>query len=138
LFLRVQPPEGPTEPEPIAAVGFEIAQAPDYGSIVGVAESSRRELVLLDQRGTGHAETSLECPEVDEVGDDLVGEPISSDAVRRAFQTAITKCRARLAGAGVHPKAYTPVPAAEDLEELQQALGIRSWNVISWGDASRV
>jgi pimeloyl-ACP methyl ester carboxylesterase len=137
LFLRVQPPEGPTEPEPIASVGYEIAQAPDWGS-VGIAASSRRELVLLDQRGTGHSEPSLECPEVDEVGDDLVGESISSEALRGAFRTAVTKCRARLVAAGVHPEAYTLGAAAQDLEELRQALSIRSWNVISWGDASRV
>jgi pimeloyl-ACP methyl ester carboxylesterase len=138
LFLRVRPPEGPTEPEPIASVGYEIAQAPDYGSIVGVAESSRRELILLDQRGTGHSEPSLECPEVDDVGNDFVGKPISSDAVRGAFQTAVMTCGARLVAAGVRPEAYTLGAAAEDLEELRQALGIRSWNVISWGDASRV
>lgn len=138
FFLRVQPPEGPTEPEPIASVGYEIAQAPEYGSIAGIAESSRREFVLLDQRGTGHSEPSLECPEVDEAADDLVGGPISSNSVRGAFQTAVTECKARLVAAGVHPEAYTLAAAADDLEELRQALGIHIWNVISWGTASRV
>lgn len=138
LFLRVQPPDGPTEPEPIASVGYEVAQAPDYGAIVGVAESSRRELILIDQRGTGHSEPSLECPEVDQVADDLVGGPISSDAVRGAFQTVVMNCKARLVAAGVHPEAYKLGAAADDLEELRQALGIRAWNVISWGTASRV
>ena len=138
LFLRVQPPEGPNEPEPIASVGYEIAQAPDYGSIVGIAESSRREFVLLDQRGTGHSKPSLECPEVGQVADDLGRGPISSDAVRGAFQTAVMNCKARLVAAGVRTEAYTLGAAAEDLEELRQALGIRTWNLVSWGTASRV
>ena len=51
FYLRVQPEGGPTEPEPIASVGQEIAQPPDYGSNVGIAASSGRELILLDQRG---------------------------------------------------------------------------------------
>ncbi len=138
FFLRVQPPVGPSEPEPIASVGYEIAQAPDYGSIVGIAESSRREFVLLDQRGTGHSEPSLECSEVDQVADDLVGGPISSDAVSGAFQTAVMNCKARLLAAGVRTEAYTLGAAAEDLEELRQALRIRPWNLVSWGTASRV
>lgn len=138
FYLRVQPPGGPTEPEPIGSVGQEIAEVPDYGANVGVAESSGRELILLDQRGVGHSEPSLTCPEVDKIAGDLVAHPLSSDAVRSAIDEAVSACRARLAAAGVHPESYTVQAAAQDLADLRHALGLPSWNLLAWGSASRV
>jgi pimeloyl-ACP methyl ester carboxylesterase len=138
FYLRVQPEAGPTEPEPIASVGQEIAEAPDYEANVGIAASSGRELILLDQRGVGHSKPSLACPEVDEVAGDLVAHPLSSDLVRDAFDEAVSACRARLAEAGVHPGSYTLAAAAQDLEDLRHALGLSSWNLMAWGSASRL
>lgn len=137
FYLRVQP-AGAAEPEPIASVGYEIAQPPRYEDIVGIVDSSRRELILLDQRGSGHSEPSLACPEVDAVAADLVAGPLSSDAVRNTLREAIAACRDRLAGGGVRPEAYTLAAAAEDLEDLRLALGVPTWNLISWGTASRL
>jgi pimeloyl-ACP methyl ester carboxylesterase len=136
FYLRVQPAGGRPEPEPIAAVGEELAQSPSYDT--GIAESSNRELILLDQRGTGHSKPSLACPEVDAVAGDLVAGPLSSETVRDVFRGAIAACRTRLIAGGVHPEAYTLAAAAEDLEELRRALGVPSWNLVSWGSASRL
>jgi pimeloyl-ACP methyl ester carboxylesterase len=136
FYLRVQPAGGRPEPEPIAAVGEELAQSPSYDT--GIAESSNRELILLDQRGTGHSKPSLACPEVDVVAGDLVAGPLSSETVRDVFRGAIAACRTRLTAGGVHPEAYTLAAAAEDLEQLRRALGVPSWNLVSWGSASRL
>jgi pimeloyl-ACP methyl ester carboxylesterase len=138
FYLRVQPEGGPTEPEPITSVGQEIAQPPDYGGNAGIAASSGRELILLDQRGVGHSKPSLACPEVEEAAGDLVAHPLSSVVVRNAFDDAVSACRARLTEAGVHPGSYTLAAAAQDLQDLRHALGVSSWNLISWGTASRV
>ena len=138
FYLRAQPEGGPAEPEPIASVGQEIAQPPDYGSNVGIAENSGRELILLDQRGVGHSKPSLACPEVEEVADDLVAQPLSSAAVRKAFDDAVSACRARLTEGGVHPSSYTLTAAARDMEDLRRALGVSSWNLMAWGSASRL
>jgi pimeloyl-ACP methyl ester carboxylesterase len=138
FYLRVQPEGGPTEPEPIASVGQEIAQPPDYGSNVGIAANSGRELILLDQRGVGHSKPSLACPEVQQAAGNLVAHPLSSVVMRNAFDDAVSACRARLTEAGVHPGSYTLAAAAQDLEDLRHALGVSSWNLISWGTASRV
>jgi pimeloyl-ACP methyl ester carboxylesterase len=137
FYLRVQPP-GTAEPEPIASVGYEIAQPPRYEDIVGIVDSSNRELILLDQRGTGHSEPSLACQEVDAVSGDLLNGPRSSDAARNTLRDSIAACRARLEGAGVHADAYTLAAAAQDLEDLRLALGVPSWNLVSWGTASRL
>jgi pimeloyl-ACP methyl ester carboxylesterase len=138
FYLRVQPEDGPAEPEPIASVGQEIAQSPDYGSNVGIAADSGRELILLDQRGVGHSKPSLACPEVDEVAGDLMAHPLSSASARNAFDDAVSACRARLTEAGVHPSSYTLAAAGQDLHDLRHALGVPSWNLISWGSASRL
>ena len=138
FYFRVQPEGGPTEPEPIASVGQEIAQPPDYGSNVGIAANSGRELILLDQRGVGHSKPSLACPEVDDVAGDLVADPLSSASIRNAFDDAVSACRARLTEAGVHPSSYTLAAAGQDLEDLRHALGVPTWNLMAWGSASRV
>jgi pimeloyl-ACP methyl ester carboxylesterase len=138
FYLRVQPEGGPTQPEPIASVGQEIAQPPHYGTNVGIAESSGRELILLNQRGVGYSQPSLACPEVDEVASDLVAHPLSSASVRDAFDDAVSACRARLTERGVHPSSYTLAAAARDLEDLRHALGVSSWNLMAWGSASRL
>lgn len=138
FYLRVQPAGTAAEPEPIASVGYEIAQPPNYEDIVGVVDNSNRELILLDQRGSGHSEPSLACPEVEAVSGDLLNRPLSSDAARTTLHETIASCRTRLAGAGVRADAYTLAAAAEDLEELRIALGVPTWNLISWGTASRL
>jgi pimeloyl-ACP methyl ester carboxylesterase len=136
FYLRVQPAGGRPEPEPIGAVGEELAQSPSYDN--SIAESSNRELILLDQRGTGHSKPSLACPEVDAVASDLAAGPLSSGAVQTVFRDTIVACRDRLTAAGVDLEAYTLTAAAEDLEDLRRALGVSTWNLVSWGSASRL
>lgn len=138
FYLRVQPTGVAVEPEPLAAVGYEIAQPPNYEDIVGITDTSKRELILMDQRGTGHSEPSLACPEVEAISSDLLSEPLSSNAVRTTLREAVTACRSRLAEAGLNTDAYTLTAAAQDLEDLRIALGVPTWNLISWGSASRV
>jgi pimeloyl-ACP methyl ester carboxylesterase len=138
FYLRVKPATGALESVPIASVGYEIAQSPSYGDITRIAESSNRELILLDQRGVGHSKPSLGCPEVKAIATDLVAEPLSSVGVQTSFREAIAACRIRLTNDGVHPAAYTLTAAAEDLEDLRRALNVPVWNLISWGSASRL
>lgn len=137
FYLRVHPRGGRGEPTPIGSVGYELAQSPDYGSIVGIAESSNRELILLDQRGTGHSRPSLGCPEVDDVASQLTAVRLSPSG-RNLFTDAVSACRRRLTDAGAHLGAYSLAAAGEDLEDLRRALGVASWNLISWGTSSRV
>lgn len=136
FYLHVEPTGGGPEPEPIASVGYEIAQAPSYAAIVTIAQNSNREFYLLDQRGTAHSEPSLACPEVDERATEMIAEPLPES--REIFVDAVEACRDRLVSEGVRPEAYTLAAAADDLEDLRTALGISTWNLISYGTSSRV
>ena len=65
-----------------------------------------RNLILLDQRGTGYSLPSLNCPEKEDNADD-----------------ATQACRDRLIGEGVDLQAYNSAENAADVADLRVALG---------------
>ncbi len=75
-----------------------------------------RDLILLDQRGTGFSQPSLNCIELeDEDADDL----------------AILDCRDRLTAEGVNLAAYNSAANAADVNDLRIAMGYEQVNL--WG-----
>jgi pimeloyl-ACP methyl ester carboxylesterase len=85
----------------------------DYGFL------ETRDLILLDQRGTGYSEPTLDCPESSD------GEDDASDRA----------CHQRLIEAGIDLDGYTTRENAADVETLRLALGIPEWDLlgISYG-----
>lgn len=77
-----------------------------------------RDLILLDQRGTGYSFPSLNCPEIEESQED-----------------ATQACRDRLVADGVNLQAYNSAENAADVADLRVALGYDEWNLygISYG-----
>jgi pimeloyl-ACP methyl ester carboxylesterase len=94
-----------------------------------------RDLILFEQRGTGIAEPSLNCPEVDDRGVELMQGMQDQDQVRAVYGQALELCRARLVGEGIDLSKYGSSDTAADLAELRQALGIKQWNLagVSYG-----
>jgi pimeloyl-ACP methyl ester carboxylesterase len=80
-----------------------------------------RTLILLDQRGTGASEPSLNCVENDDPSNDS--------------PTATTLCRARLAKAGIDLAAYNSAESTADVQDVRRALGIEQLDLmgISYG-----
>jgi pimeloyl-ACP methyl ester carboxylesterase len=80
-----------------------------------------RDLILVDQRGTGWSEPSLNCHEL-ETGDD---EDLN----------AASACYKRLVGEGIDLAQYNSAASAADLALLRKALGYTEWNLfgISYG-----
>lgn len=79
-----------------------------------------RDLILLDQRGTGYSEPTLDCPEFTEAD-----EQDNPDAL----------CFDRLTDEGINLMAYNTQENAADVAALRQALGIDEWDLlgISYG-----
>ncbi|MBL8164130.1 MAG: alpha/beta hydrolase [Anaerolineae bacterium] len=77
-----------------------------------------RDLILLDQRGTGYSFPSLNCPEIEE-----------------SEEGATQACRDRLISEGVNLQAYNSAANAADVADLRVALGYEEWNLygISYG-----
>ena len=119
------PPGGP---------GFAGLDDIDYfGHVLPFRET--HDIVTYDQRGTGRATPSLECPERDEVAVatlQAAGEPGDE---RAAVAAAMLACRDRLVAAGIDLDDYDSEASAADLDDLRRALGYDRWTIlgISYG-----
>jgi pimeloyl-ACP methyl ester carboxylesterase len=95
---------------------------------------NRRDLVLVDQRGTGSS-LPLRCD-----GDEGPARDRSLadelDPGRRVAELAA--CRERLAARVGDLRAFTTPLAAADLEAVRQALGVPAWNVVGASYGTRL
>jgi len=83
-----------------------------------------RDVILVDQRGTGFSTPSLACD-----------EEFSDATLFDTSASVLGECIARLDALGVDRSAYTTFENAADLEELREALGLETWNLygVSYG-----
>ena len=80
-----------------------------------------RQMVLVDQRGTGYSQPTLDCPEL---ADESL---VPADAERACFD--------RLVADGIDISGYTTAENAADIADLRVALGVDEWNLfgVSYG-----
>ena len=95
----------------------------------GAFEPARRdrELILVDQRGTGRSAKGFSC----EVPDDLSLDTAGTDELARV----VDLCAASLEH---DARFYTTSVAVRDLERARAALGIETWNVYGSSYGTRV
>ena len=100
-----------------------------YLQLRGAFEQSRRDrdIVLVDQRGTGRSAGGFTC----ETPEDLALETAGPDALARV----IDDCQAALKH---DPRFYTTSVAVQDLDRVRAALGIAQWNVYGVSYGTRV
>ena len=94
-----------------------------------------RDLIVLDQRGTGYSEPSLDCPEAEGQWFQDWEQNLSIKEADQNYAKALQTCRDRLVAEGVNLSAYTSAASAADVEDLRKALGYPQWNLygISYG-----
>ncbi|MFF5019833.1 alpha/beta fold hydrolase [Streptomyces sp. NPDC001165] len=99
------------------------------------AINADRDVIFVDQRGTGRSEPHLSCPEIDAANRQAVTRVSTDPENTREGIEATRACRARLAGMGYDLSAYNTTENAADIADLRTALGIREWNVygVSYG-----
>ena len=90
-----------------------------------------RDLVLVDQRGTGRSEPRL-CPDlqVPLVTAMLAVVADPSPASLDADRATHAACRRELAADGVDPDDFGTATTVEDFEWVRRALGVARWNVV--------
>lgn len=94
-----------------------------------------RDIILVEQRGTGFSAPLLDCPELNDVPlRTLTQNQTLPEAAAYHSQQALI-CRDRLTRDGINLADYTSADAAADLADLRQALGYKQWNLygLSYG-----
>ncbi len=92
--------------------------------------ASGRDLILVDQRGTGRSEPNL-CPDLDGAFLDAavaIATSPSDDALARR-RTVYAACRAEAAAHGFDLWGFGTSVTVADFEWVRRALGIERWNV---------
>lgn len=114
------------DPLVVIAGGPGQAASAFYAGLQGAFEPIRRQrdIVLIDQRGTGRS-TPLDC---------AAGEGLEALDVAGTL-AAIRAC---LDGLGVDPRWFTTSLAVADLERVRAALGYQRWNLYGVSYGTRV
>jgi pimeloyl-ACP methyl ester carboxylesterase len=128
FVLRLTPP-GATSRDPMLVLGTDSGDAPGYGGMAALPERVHRVTYIVDPRGVGHSTPLQTCPEASKVAALTTDESAS-------LATASLRCLARLRAAGEDPALFGPDGVAADAVDLRHALGLSSWNLITFGSAS--
>ena len=81
-----------------------------------------RDLVLMDQRGSGLSEPVLDCPEIEQVGLRLLQQSPDEAGRRTTYLAASEACRERLAATGIDLGAFDSAATAADFVALVAGL----------------
>lgn len=101
---------------------------------------SGRDLVFLDQRGTGYSRTRL-CQWLSKTWFEIGAMDLTSKHAELMWQGAVRACHDELLARGVDLSAYNVTENAADVNDLRQALGYAKWNVVGasyGGDLAQV
>jgi pimeloyl-ACP methyl ester carboxylesterase len=104
-----------------------------YG--VAAPFNETRDVILIDQRGTGYSRPSLTCPEYDNTLYEMLDERLTVEDTQARILAALAQCRLRLESRGVNLAAYNSAESAADIADLRRVLGYEQWNLygISYG-----
>jgi pimeloyl-ACP methyl ester carboxylesterase len=122
----------------VVFVGTDLGKTNDYVGNPPLAQRIGRDVYLIDPRGTGHSQPSLNCPEVDGLRADAAGASLAGTSGRTAYVTAVAACRARFAAANVPVAQFGLAQQATDLDDLRVALGAGKLSLVTTGTTSRV
>jgi len=133
--------EGPTEPDPVFMLAGGPGQsaadtfpqvAPAFAELL-----KKRNVILVDQRGTGHS-NPLSCPDEDDAAKDDAAktEADADDDTAQATRIA-EQCRDALA-TKADLRFYTTTDAVRDLDAVRAALGVGAINLVGISYGTRV
>jgi pimeloyl-ACP methyl ester carboxylesterase len=94
-----------------------------------------RDVILLDQRGTGLSQPSLACKETTALDYRTLDQHLSLQRQADLQLQAAQQCRARLVASGIDLNAYNILEDAADVADLRVALGYPALDLygVSWG-----
>lgn len=125
---------GPGEP----ALPLLPALAPIFAPTL-----AERDIVFLDQRGTGYSRPALNCSLAPAAPTRLMLPGLAAEAADRPalLQNAVDallRCGDQLKAQGVDLSGYNSVESAADIEDLRVALGVSQWNLFGGSYGTRL
>ena len=88
-----------------------------------------RDLILLDQRGVGHSEPRLECPDYHRQKAVLRELDLDPDDELQREVGALLACKRTLSEQGIDVNAYTREAIAADVVDVAEAMGYEAFNL---------
>lgn len=100
----------------------------------------QRDIVLIDQRGTGYSQPALNCPSANafDARFPLGAQPQDRPELVQFQADLLIACGREYQAAGVDLEAYNSVENAADLEDLRVALGVSQWNLLGASYGTRL
>ena len=98
----------------------------------------KRDLIVVDQRGTGYSTPNLDCPEYQKAYFEALGQQLPYNEFSAASMPALLACQQRLQDEGIDLSGYNNQESATDLEDLRQALGYEQWNLLGTSYGTRL
>jgi pimeloyl-ACP methyl ester carboxylesterase len=136
FVVEVYPEKGEPSADPILVFGSDLGRPAEFGGFAPLASRTQRIVYLMEVRGVGHSQPSLECPEVGALESEVAATTIDL-SIPDGFPDAVRACRDRLGSKGVDVGDFDVQAVADDGEDLRVALGYQRWNVASYGTTSR-
>lgn len=138
LFTATIRPPSESAGPPVVFVGDELGgiTVEQFGAWHQVARSLQRQIILVDQRGSGRSAPHLSCPQlgaVEWLESDLRAE--SLDTVRTQLHQSVANCRTNL-DEEIPLEAYSLEAIVADLDRVREVLGIERWIVAGAGEAT--
>jgi pimeloyl-ACP methyl ester carboxylesterase len=97
----------------------------------------QRDVIIVDQRGTGFSRPLADCPELNDVPIETLTQPHTVEEAAAYHAEHALQCRDRLVSEGMNLAAYTNADIAADLNDLRIALGYKQWNLFGWSAGTR-
>ncbi len=123
--MRIRSSAADPQPDPVVYLEGGPGGAPIFyfDSWIGSPILAERDIILIDQRGTGFSWPSLVCPETYDV--------YTPEEVTVGFGA----CQERFEAEGIDLSLFNSVQTAHDLESIRTTLDIEQWNLygISYG-----
>ena len=95
-----------------------------------------RDIVLMDQRGTGASEAN--CIEIGNAMFAISRQDLDNEGEIRALNAVLSECKETMKQDGVDLAGYTSKENAADFEDLRKALGYEKWNLFGVSYGSRL
>jgi pimeloyl-ACP methyl ester carboxylesterase len=89
----------------------------------------QRDFIVFEQRGTKYAQPSLDCPDVDAERESSFLSGLGTRADETKELEAARACFHRLTGSGIDLAGYNNREIAQDIIDLRNLLGVKSWNL---------